>query len=93
MFKFNKKFWEIFILVYIFSIAVCYMDFNIADGHAEKDHFPDIHCWIELNIFGPPETESSAFVDPTSYWSLYPRLAEPHFPILAYSIFKVPKTA
>jgi hypothetical protein len=91
VFKLNKKFWGIFIFIYIFSVAACYTDFNIAAEHAEKDHFPDIHCWIDLNSFGPIKAESFAFVDLTSYWRLNSRLTEPHFPILADAIFKVPK--
>lgn len=91
VFKFNKISFGILILVYVFSVAICSLEFNHTDGHAAKDNIPDTHCGIELNRYTPPEIGSFALLDLTSYQKLYPFIVEPKLPILVYSILKIPK--
>ncbi len=91
MFKFNRISLGILILVYVFSVAICPLDFNHTNGRAEKNNIPDIHCGIELNSYVPPEDGSSAHFDLTSYRNLFPLIDEPTLPLLVYSIFKIPK--
>jgi hypothetical protein len=93
VFKFNKISLGILILAYVFSVAICPLDFNHTNGHVEKEKIPDIHCGIELNSYVPPDDGSSAFLDLTSPWKLCPLIVEPKLPILVYSIFKIPKPA
>jgi hypothetical protein len=93
VFKFNKTFLEILILVYVVSGAICSLGFNGVDGNAKSDHIPDIHCGIDLKNYAPPEDRNSSFVDLTPCWGLLPQINEPHLPILSFSILKVPKPA
>ena len=91
MIKFNKISFGILILVYVFSIAICSLEFNHTNGHAAKDNIPDIHCGIELNRYASTEDGSFALLDLTSYQKLCPLIVEPKLPILVYSILKIPK--
>jgi len=91
VFKFNKASLGILILLYVFSAAICSLDFNHANGHVEKDNIPDIHCGIGVKGYIPPEGVGSALVDSTTHRKLCPLIIEPKLPILVYSIFKIPK--
>jgi hypothetical protein len=93
VFKFNKTFLGTLIIVYVFSAALCSLDFNGLDGHVENNHIPDVHCAIDLKNYAAPDGQSSSLVDLTSWWSLLPKSIEPHLPILSFSIFKIPKSA
>jgi hypothetical protein len=93
VFKYNKIFLGVLMLVYVSSVAICSLDFNGMDGDAGNDHFPDIHCGIDLNNYAPSEDRSASLNDFSGHWRLLPRVIEPHLPILSFSIFKVPKPA
>ena len=93
VFEFNKISLGVLFLLYVFSVGICPLDFNHSNGHVDKDKIPDIHCGIELNSYVPPDEGSSAFFDLTSYRKSCSLIVEPKFPILVYSIFKIPKPA
>ena len=81
----------ILILVYMFSVAFCPLDFSHSNEHVKKNKVPDMHCGIEFTSYVAAEDGSSALLDLTSHWKLYPLIVEPKLPILVYSIFKIPK--
>ena len=93
MFKSNKISLGILILAFVFSVAICPLDFNHTNGHAEKEKIPDIHCGIELNSYVPTDDGSFALLVLTLSRNLCPQIAEPKLPVLVYSILKVPKPA
>ncbi len=93
MFKFNKTFLGLLIIVYAFSAVFCSLPFSGLDRYAENDHSPQILCGIDLNNYTPSDGHGFFLLDLTSCWNLIPESIEPHLPILSYSIFKIPKPA
>ena len=93
MFKFNNTFLGMLIFVYVFSVALCSVDFIGTDGYAKNDPQPDTHCRIDLNSNLTANEQSSFLIDLTRRWHLLAQIIEPHLPILSFSIFKIPKPA
>jgi hypothetical protein len=93
MLRWNKTYLGIVILIYAFSVAICASEFNEANRLAGNDHTPDIYCGIDLNTIVPTDDRRSAIIDSASGWNLTSRIIEPHLPILAFAIFKIPKSA
>jgi hypothetical protein len=93
VYKFNGISLGILILAYVFSAAICPLDFNHTNGHANEKKVPDFHCGIGFTSYVPAGDGSSALLDLNSHWKLFSLTVEPKLPILVYSIFKIPKPA
>jgi len=91
--KFNKISLGILVLVYLFSVGICPLDFNHTNGHAKKDNVPDIHCGTALNSCVFTDNGGYARLDLTSSWKLCSLIVEPRLPVLVYSILKIPKSS
>ena len=79
------------IFIYVFSAAICSLDFKGVAGHTENTPILDIHCGIDLKNYVPPEDRNSTLIELTSWWSLLTKTIDPNLPIFSVSIFKVPK--
>jgi hypothetical protein len=93
MFKLNNTFLAMLIVVYAFSFTVCSLNFIDIGGSAKNDQFPDIHCGTDLISYFVEDERNLFLIDLTQCGNLSPQDNEPHFPILSFAIFKVPKPA
>lgn len=91
--KRGKVFLGILILIHVVSFAICSFDSYGMGGHPKNGDLADFHCGGDLRSFVQSEDRNSLFVNlPTSLTGL-PQIAEPHLPILLFSIFRPPKPA
>ncbi len=82
------------VLVFAMSVVLCAFHGGPAGmDKDEQDHHSAFLCTAGVDNFIPATDLTSSLVYTTSFSGSFPQILEPHLPLFASSILKIPKSA